>query len=139
MPIVNKLQNLFQPPKPNQSSPHFSYTIMFWQIISASSSTSSLIAAKSSPPPTNDYEVAFGNLSSQYGFSQCGNGVYCPPPHNTTKTTKLPSPKTTKVSCAPTKTPAPTSQPPKNYEAAFAQLSSSYGFGGASSLAPSKK
>ncbi|KJA17605.1 hypothetical protein HYPSUDRAFT_46231 [Hypholoma sublateritium FD-334 SS-4] len=113
---------------------------MFWQITSASSSASSLIAAKSSPPPTKDYEAAFGNLSSRYGYSQCGNGVYCPPPHKSTKSTKVPSQKTTKVQFTPTnRTPAATSHPKKNYEAAFAQLSSSYGFGGAFSPAPSKK
>ena len=83
------------------------------------------------------YFTDVGKLSSQYG--QCGNGVYSPTPRKTTKSTKLPSEKTAKVSFTPTQTPAPTSRPQKNYEAAFAQLSSSYGFGGGFSPAPSRK
>ncbi|KAF9458128.1 hypothetical protein BDZ94DRAFT_1271503 [Collybia nuda] len=79
------------------------------------SSTTSLISKKTSP---KNYEAAFGNLVSSFGF---GGGVPTVP-RKATQTTQprksqAPSPQT---SSHPTQ---------KNYEAAFGSLSSSYGFG----------
>lgn len=79
------------------------------------SSTTSLVSKKTSP---KNYEAAFGNLVSSFGF---GGGV----PTVSQKVTHTPKSHKTPVSSL-----SPSRSAPKNYEAAFGSLSSSYGFGG---------
>lgn len=80
------------------------------------SSTTSLVSKQTSP---KNYEAAFGNLVSSFGF---GGGVPKAAPQKVTQT-----PKSHKT---PVSSPPPSRSAPKNYEAAFGSLSSSYGFGG---------
>jgi len=89
---------------------------------SSSSSSASLL------PSSNNWEVSFGKLSSSFGFGA-------------TSVPSLPVKKSSKSSCKVLKI-APShnqsspshSSPQKNWEAAFGDLSSSYGSGG---MAPS--
>lgn len=93
----------------------------------SSSSTESLLN-KSSPPKKN-YEAAFGQLQSTYGYA---GGAPMPPSYPT------PSAGPSRPS-KPTPVVAPKAQSPpqgKNYEAAFGNLSSSYGFSGSASMLP---
>jgi len=96
---------------------------------SPSTSTSSLLSVfqrKSSP---KNWESAFGQLSSSYGF---GGTVPSLPPKSSKPSKSLPKSTTSPV-------PPPRPQPAKDYEAAFGQLSSSYGFGGSAPHLSSKK
>lgn len=82
----------------------------------------SFTASPSVVRPTKDYESAFGQLSSNYGF---GGGVPSLPPTKPKKSSKQsppsPSPRHAAIHSGPS---------PKDYGAAFGSLSSSYGFGG---------
>lgn len=85
---------------------------------------------------TKNYEEAYSNLVSSYGF---GSGVPCLPPSQ--KKTKS----STKTSLTRSSTPPPSGShsPPstssKNYELAFGQLASTYGFGGPVPSLPKRK
>jgi len=82
-------------------------------------------------PSRKNYEAAFGNLSSSYGF---GGAAPCLPTSQPSTPAKV---KSTPVVVQQTvATPVPQG---KNYEAAFGQLSSSYGFGGFSTPSLPKK
>ena len=88
---------------------------------SPSTSTTSLLSVFQRKSAPKNYESAFGQLSSSYGF---GGAVPSLPPKSSKPSKKsLPKSTTSPV-------PPPRPQPAKDYEAAFAQLSSSYGFGG---------
>ncbi|KDR73953.1 hypothetical protein GALMADRAFT_157779 [Galerina marginata CBS 339.88] len=113
-------------PKPSSTS-----TTMSSQSSSSTSSRSSMSSVPSTStsarssvlPPPKDYEASFGHLSSSYGF---GGSVPSLPP----KSQKQP-----KRSVSPSSSPQPTVVRPstgKDFETSFAQLSSSYGFGGSS-------
>ena len=82
---------------------------------------------------SKDYELAFATLSSSYGF---GGGAPSLPPRQTKK-------KKDSVGASPSSYPSPRASYPSNdlndrspsrshkdYEGAFAYLSSSFGFGG---------
>ncbi|KAG6814849.1 hypothetical protein H0H93_012002 [Arthromyces matolae] len=116
---------------------------------SANSSTATLTnpPQKAQQPQPKNYEAAFGSLSSTYGF---GTGSpYAPsssPSSSKTasssvskdhaKSTPPSVPTTTGVSSTSSHGGAaipPTQRPQKDYEAALAALSSSYGFGNISS------
>ncbi|KAF8174921.1 hypothetical protein BJ912DRAFT_989212 [Pholiota molesta] len=107
------------------------------------SSTSSLLIPKSHQTTRKDYESAFAHLSSQYGFG----GSVPSLPRKSTKSTKpssesqtTKSPVTTTQSTSSSSSSAASAsyssrtQPEKDYQAAFGQLSSSYGFGGGFSV-----
>lgn len=77
--------------------------------------------------PQKDFSAAFANLQSQYGMS---GGMPVPKPTEKRSKTHT-SPKAQKHVVSFPTSPAPTtpSQPGKNYELAFGNLASSYGFG----------
>jgi len=81
-------------------------------------------------PGQKNYEAAFGNLSSSYGFG--GGPVPAPSVPRSEKKTKAPKPSPTYIVHLPQSQSqsAPQPHPTKNYEESFAQLQSSYGFGG---------
>ncbi|CAA7262006.1 unnamed protein product [Cyclocybe aegerita] len=93
---------------------------------SSSSSTVSLLPSSSYPSSSKNWESSFGTLASSFGFV---GGVPSLPQKKSSST------KSSKVSKSPNATahaqPKVSSLPsPKNYEAAFASLSSAYGSGG---------
>ncbi|KAF8970641.1 hypothetical protein BDZ97DRAFT_1790245 [Flammula alnicola] len=97
-------------------------------------STSSLMPSSPHKSSTKNWESAFGELSSSYGFS----GGIPSLPQKVSKSTKS----KTKVP----KSSIPSSQPqssvtrqPKDYESAFGSLSATYGFGGGIPSLSSKK
>ncbi|KAF8800297.1 hypothetical protein BYT27DRAFT_7200186 [Phlegmacium glaucopus] len=102
------------------------------------SSTTSLISSESKQrqSPQKDWTSAFATLSSLYGF----NGkAPCTP----STPQKLSKPKNSSyVPPRSTNCDAPTDSQrtpsPKNYELAFGQLASSYGFGGPTMSQPKK-
>ena len=85
---------------------------------------------QSPAPGQKNYEAAFGNLSSSYGFG--GGPVPAPSVPRSEKKTKAPKPSPTYIVHLPQSQSqsAPQPHPTKNYEESFAQLQSSYGFGG---------
>ncbi|KAJ7643379.1 hypothetical protein DFH06DRAFT_598384 [Mycena polygramma] len=91
----------------------------------ASTTTVSSRTPLTRPAPQKDYQATFANLQSTYGF---GGSVPSPVP----KQQKSTSSKRTKSSPTPA-TDAPRSplKPTKNFQAAFADLQSTFGFGGA--------
>jgi hypothetical protein len=89
------------------------------------SSTASLVSknsASAKPGSPKNYEAAFANLVSSFGF---GGGV----PITSQKVAKMPKSHQTPVT-SPATHVTRSHTAPKNYEAAFGSLSSSYGFGG---------
>ncbi|KAF9477038.1 hypothetical protein BDN70DRAFT_881683 [Pholiota conissans] len=96
-------------------------------------STSSLLSSKLSQPSPKNYEAAFGRLSSLYGF---GGGIPSLPRKSKKSTSS--SPKTSKRQLQMTR-PSQSARPQKDYEAAFAQLSSNYGFGGGYPSMPTRQ
>ncbi|KAJ6485746.1 hypothetical protein C8R45DRAFT_930830 [Mycena sanguinolenta] len=114
---------------------------------SASASTTSLVSNTtiSSRAPLNgsrttqpkDFQAAFASLQSTYGFS---GSAPSPVPKKTSKSTSAP-PARSAVSAPAPVTRAPLQATNKNVEAAFADLQSTYGFGGAapSPIPKSKK
>lgn len=106
---------------------------------STTSSTTPLTQQQQQQQPKKDYAAAFANLQSSYGMGQSsystGGGPGLPKPAE--KRVKVKPQKQAATPTAPT-TMAPSSsssqQPPaagqKNYEHAFGNLASSYGYGG---------
>lgn len=93
---------------------------------SASQSTTTLLA--SSPTSRKNYEEGFARLSSTYGLAGFAGGEQYFRPATQTSSSRV----VTTTPAVATATPAST-QPAvaaKNFEAAFGQLASSYGFGG---------
>ena len=90
--------------------------------VTSTSPSSTLVKKPSLQKPQKDYFAALGSLQSQYGF---GGGAPTP--------VTLPQPsKSSKPSSSPPAVAAPAkSSKTKDYEAAYAALCSSYGFGGA--------
>ncbi|KAJ7493288.1 hypothetical protein B0H11DRAFT_1911211 [Mycena galericulata] len=101
---------------------------------SASTSTASLVSNTSissraplnKAAPVKDFQAAFATLQSTYGFAGAA-----PSPAPARKPTPSPVPSRkgatqTQAAVVPT-----TRSPPKDFEAAFANLQSMYGFGGA--------
>ncbi|KIM37893.1 hypothetical protein M413DRAFT_448160 [Hebeloma cylindrosporum] len=96
---------------------------------SPSTSTTSLLPSFQRKSAPKNWESAFGQLSSSYGF---GGAVPSLPAKASKPSKSLPK--------SATSPPVPPqSQPVKDYEAAFAQLSSSYGFGAPVPSLSSKK
>ncbi|KAG5638697.1 hypothetical protein H0H81_010922 [Sphagnurus paluster] len=102
----------------------------------SANSSSSTLAPKKAP---KNYEAAFGALSSSYGYSAGVPRLPYSSPATTSPATTSPdrsAPSATRAD-APTRAPAPHSAP-KNYEAAFGALSSSYGYGAGVPALPPK-
>ncbi|KAH9479846.1 hypothetical protein JR316_0008441 [Psilocybe cubensis] len=104
-----------------------------------SSSSTSLLASsqhKSTRSSSSNWESSFGNLSSSYGFS--GNAPSLP---NKSQSSKPASPAQMSPSYPSVfHSSQPTSSTAgKDYQSAFGQLSSSYGFGGSYAPSFSKK
>lgn len=74
--------------------------------------------------PQKNFSAAFANLQSQYGFS---GGMTVPTPVRETPYSNPPPKARKHLSTSPTPTPSSQS---KNYELAFGNLASSYGFHG---------
>ncbi|KAJ7132279.1 hypothetical protein C8R44DRAFT_612148 [Mycena epipterygia] len=97
---------------------------------SASTSTTSLVSTttvSSRAPLTGtaqpkDFQAAFARLQSTYGFA----GSAPSPAPNTAPKATASRPTSSLASPAP----APTSRAPKDFQAAFASLQSTYGFAG---------
>ncbi|KAF9478887.1 hypothetical protein BDN70DRAFT_807911, partial [Pholiota conissans] len=100
---------------------------------STSSSTSSLPMSQRQPTP-KDYESSFVNLSSQYGFG--GSSMPSLPRKSAKTTTSTTSSSSTSqpASKAPSVQQSTATHSQKDFEASFAQLSTSYGYGGGFSL-----
>ncbi|KAI0042597.1 hypothetical protein FA95DRAFT_1682445 [Auriscalpium vulgare] len=82
-----------------------------------------------------DYEAAFGNLSSSYGF-----GAPLPSPASSSLPSRKHSRKSTSLPAPPPPTPSPSYTPPhRDYQAAFGDLSAAYGYGGSAPILPSMK
>ncbi|KAJ6474646.1 hypothetical protein C8R47DRAFT_1143783 [Mycena vitilis] len=100
-----------------------------------STSTASLTTVSSRTPltrpaPQKDFQAAFANLQSTYGF---GSSVPSPvPKQQKSSTSSKRSTKSSRTAPAPA-TDAPRSplKRTKNFQAAFADLQSTFGFGGA--------
>lgn len=78
------------------------------------------------PKSEKDFESAFGSLSSSYGFA----GGVPSKPAKTTKPTKA-SPTSAISSSSSSQPKSSHPHPSKDYQSAFGDLSSSFGFGGA--------
>lgn len=123
--------------KPNTSkstvNPHANPSASVLSLASTAGSTSSTTPLTRAGKG-KDYSAAFGSLTSTYGTSGT-----TPKPHDPS----LPR-ASASSSAAPAPRPAPSQAgaPPKDYEAAFANLSQSYGYSGAPALPrkdPAKK
>ncbi|KAJ7132274.1 hypothetical protein C8R44DRAFT_730974 [Mycena epipterygia] len=96
---------------------------------SASTSTTSLVTVSSRAPLTGtpqkkDFQAAFARLQSTYGFA---GSAPSPAPKTALKATaSRPTPSLASPAPAPT-----SSRAPKDFQAAFASLQSTYGFAGA--------
>ncbi|KAJ7626251.1 hypothetical protein DFH06DRAFT_736948 [Mycena polygramma] len=91
----------------------------------ASTTTVSSRTPLTRPAPQKDFQAAFANLQSTYGF---GGSVPSPVPKQQKSTS---SKRPTSSSTAPAPTPRSPLKSTKNFEAAFADLQSTFGFGGA--------
>ncbi|KAJ6478533.1 hypothetical protein C8R47DRAFT_1138674 [Mycena vitilis] len=97
----------------------------------ASTTTVSSRTPLTRPAPQKDFKAAFANLQSTYGF---GGSVPSPVPKQQKPTTSKRNPKSLPTAPAPapaTGAPRSPSKPIKNFQAAFADLQSTFGFGGA--------
>ena len=121
-----RLLNHFHRPNRITSS-----TIIITAMSSTSSSTSSLPMSQRQPTP-KDYESSFVNLSSQYGFG--GSSMPSLPRKSAKTTTSSSSSKSQPASKAPSVQQSTATHSQKDFEASFAQLSTSYGYGGGFSL-----
>lgn len=119
------------PPKDQAAHTSSRITSQYFTIMNtASSSTASLLSSR--PSATKNWEAAYGNLSSQYGFG--GNVPSLP--QGTQKPSKKAAQSTSLALMSSQPNPS-VPRPAKDYQAAFGQLSSANGFGGSPSL-PSK-
>lgn len=98
-------------------------SVLSLQRTSTMSSTSPLTQNQ----PQKDFSAAFADLQSSYGM---GGGMQVPKPAE--KRSKVPSTKAQKhvVSFSTSTAPMTPSQSGKDYELAFGNLASSYGYGG---------
>ena len=87
--------------------------------------------------PNKDYSTAFADLQSRYGTAGNFPAPVMKPSASQKQNPSLGTPQSTSYpSSQSTSTPLTTS--PKNFEASFGKLSSSYGFGGAMPKLPRK-
>ncbi|KAF4611224.1 hypothetical protein D9613_006602 [Agrocybe pediades] len=109
------------PPKSTKSPKVTSTSVPRTQSSTPSYNQSSVVR-----PASKDYESAFGQLTSSYGF---GGGVPCLPA-TTSKQSKSSSKHSLTQAPASFQSGLQARPSEKNYEAAFGNLASSFGFGG---------
>ncbi|KAJ7643369.1 hypothetical protein DFH06DRAFT_598273 [Mycena polygramma] len=95
----------------------------------ASTTTVSSRTPLTRPAPQKDFQAAFANLQSTYGF---GGSVPSPVPKQQKSPSSKRSTKRSPTAPAPaTDAPRSSLTPTKNFQAAFADLQSTFGFGSA--------
>ncbi|PSR71264.1 hypothetical protein PHLCEN_2v12918 [Hermanssonia centrifuga] len=115
------------------SSSYSTSTSTLTSVTSTISSTSTypLKGNSSMMRSSKDYEATFGALQSIYGFS--GQATCQPAPPKPFKST---SPKQQRSQTVAQSSSSVKSSQPKDYEAAYGALCTSYGFGGSAFAAP---